>query len=293
MGATISKLGSRSAALWRASPTSFRLGATILTCQILLALVGPAFVAYGPSQMSVGIPLSNASLAHPFGIDQLGRDVFSRTVYGAHIVLLLSFSGTLLGFLAGSAIGVISGYLGGSFDNVAMRVVESLISIPILFLALLIVALAGSRATGTTILIILVIGFVYAPRVARIARSAAIEIATKEFVLAAKLRGDAAWTIAIKEIVPNAAGTLLVELALRAAYAPVLVASLGFLGFGLRPPTPEWGLIISENRNLIYVAPATSLGPGLVLASLVIGINLLTEGIARMMGRSEPRARLE
>jgi peptide/nickel transport system permease protein len=167
-----------------------------------------------------------------------------------------------------------------------MRLGEALISIPVLFLALLLVALAGTRVTGTLLLIMVVVGFVYAPRVARIARAAAQEVATKDYIAAVRLRGDGALRVATREILPNVSGTLLVEFALRAAYAPVLVASLGFLGFGLRPPTPEWGLIISENRNLIYVAPITSLGPGLLLASLVIGINLLTEGIARIVGRT-------
>jgi peptide/nickel transport system permease protein len=171
-----------------------------------------------------------------------------------------------------------------------MRLCEVLISIPVLVLALLLVALAGVQATGAVVLIIAVIGFVYAPRIARIARAAAMEVAQREYIAAARLRGDGAARIALREILPNVSGILLVEFALRAAYAPVLVASLGFLGFGLKPPTPEWGLIIAENRGLIFLSPATVLGPGLLLASLVIGVNLLTEGIARVIGRAVPRS---
>ena len=118
------------------------------------------------------------------------------------------------------------------------------------------------------------------------ARAAAIEIATRDFVTVARLRGERAWSVMRREILPNASGVLLVEFALRAGYAPVLIGSLGFLGFGMRPPTPEWGLMIAENRALIIVSPVTVLGPGLALASLVVGLNLFTDGLARIFGRS-------
>ena len=271
-------------------PLSLKIGLALVLVHLLLALLGPWLVPFGPTQMGTGVPLSPASIAHPFGTDQLGRDVWSRAVHGTSLVLVLSLSGTILGFLLGGALGLVSGYRGGLFDAVAMRLCEVLISIPVLVLALLLVALAGVGATGAGSPIVAVIGFVYAPRIARIARAAAMEVASREFVAAARLRGDGAFRVAFREILPNVSGTLLVEFALRAAYAPVLVASLGFLGFGLKPPTPEWGLMIAENRGLIFVVPATVLGPGLLLATLVVGINLLTEGIARVIGRAVPRA---
>ena len=136
------------------------------------------------------------------------------------------------------------------------------------------------------ILVILVVALVNAPRIGRIARSAAIDIATRDFVTVARLRGEHAWSVMRRELVPNATGVLLVEFALRAGYAPVLIGSLGFLGFGMRPPTPEWGLMISENRSLLMISPITGLGPGIALASLVVGLNLFTEGLARILGRS-------
>ena len=107
-----------------------------------------------------------------------------------------------------------------------------------------------------------------------------------DFVTIARLRGESAWSVMRRELVPNATSVLLVEFALRAGYAPVLIGSLGFLGFGMRPPTPEWGLMISENRALLLISPVTVLGPGLALASLVVGLNLFTEGLARILGRS-------
>ena len=135
-------------------------------------------------------------------------------------------------------------------------------------------------------LLVLVIALIYAPRIARMARAAALDIVTRDFVTVAKLRGESAWSVMRRELLPNATSVLLVEFALRAGYAPVLIGSLGFLGFGVRPPTPEWGLIMSENRSLIIFSPITVLGPGLMLASLVVGLNLFTEGLARILGRT-------
>ena len=166
------------------------------------------------------------------------------------------------------------------------RLLEALISIPFLVLALIAIASAGPEASGNPVLVVLVVALVYAPRIARMARAAAIDIATRDFVTVARLRGESAWSVMRRELLPNATGVLLVEFALRAGYAPVLIGSLGFLGFGLRPPTPEWGLMISENRALIIISPITVLGPGLALASLVVGLNLFTEGLARILGRT-------
>jgi peptide/nickel transport system permease protein len=274
------------ASFWRQVPLSFRLGAVILLVHLLIAATGPFWAPYGFSQMGAGAPLSGMSLAHPFGIDQLGRDVFSRTVHGSHIVILLSLTGTLLGLVVGAIVGLLSGYAGGWIDEVVQRFLEALISIPFLVLALIAIAAAGTDYSGNPVLIVLVVALVYAPRIARMARAAAIDIATRDFVTVARLRGESAWSVMRRELLPNATGVLLVEFALRAGYAPVLIGSLGFLGFGLRPPTPEWGLMISENRALLIIAPSTVLGPGLALASLVVGLNLFTEGLARVLGRT-------
>ncbi|KQU95558.1 ABC transporter permease [Mesorhizobium sp. Root102] len=269
---------------WKNSPSSLRIGATILTAHLLLALLGPWLAPYQPSRMGAGIALSGASFAHPFGLDQLGRDVLSRTLHGAWLVLTISLCGTFLGFATGGFIGLISGLVGGKIDAVVNRVMEALISIPVLFMALLVVTMVSQEMAGSILLIIAVIGAVFAPRVGRIARAASIEISARDYIVASRLRGDGASRVALREILPNASGTLLVEFALRAGSAPILVASLGFLGFGIRPPTPEWGLIISENRNLLFITPATVLGPGFLLASLVVGFNLITDGFARVVG---------
>lgn len=272
--------------LWRQTPLSFRIGLIILVIHLVVAVTGPFWAPYGFSQMGTGRPLSGMSWAHPFGVDQLGRDIFSRVVHGSHIVILLSLSGTLLGLAIGAVLGLLSGYVGGWFDEILQRVLEALISIPFLVLALIAIAAAGPELSGNPLLIVLVVALVYAPRIARMARAVAVDIATRDYVTVARLRGESAWSVMRRELLPNASSVLLVEFALRAGYAPVLIGSLGFLGFGLRPPTPEWGLMISENRALIMITPVTVLGPGLALASLVVGLNLFTEGLARILGRT-------
>jgi peptide/nickel transport system permease protein len=277
---------------WRLAPRSFQVGAVLLLLHLLLGLFGPALAPYGLAEMNAGPPLSGLSLAHPFGTDALGRDVVSRVMHGAPIVLLLAFSGTALGFAVGTSIGLVCGYLRNWLDELVQRLIEALISIPFLVLALMAIAAAGPSLSGQPILIILVVALVYAPRTARLARAAALDVVARDFVSVARLRGDPAWTVVWRELLPNAMGSLFVEFSLRAGYAPVLVGSLGFLGFGLRPPTPEWGLLISENRSLMFVTPLAVLGPGAVLASLVVGLNLFTEGLARMLGRTEVIARV-
>jgi peptide/nickel transport system permease protein len=272
--------------LWAQTPQSFRIGLVVLLVHLIVAVTGPFWAPYGFSQMGTGIPLAGMSWVHPFGVDQLGRDVFSRVVYGSHIVILLALSGTAIGLVVGAILGLLSGYVGGWFDNLLQRLLEALISIPFLVLALIAIASAGPELSGNPVLVVLVVALVYAPRIARMARAAAMDIATRDYVTVARLRGESAWSVMRRELLPNATGVLLVEFALRAGYAPVLVGSLGFLGFGLRPPTPEWGLMISENRALIIITPITVLGPGLALASLVVGLNLFTEGLARILGRT-------
>jgi peptide/nickel transport system permease protein len=273
-------------ALWRSFPMSLRIGAVILLIHFILAATGPFWIPYSPAQIGTGPPLSGMSWKHPFGVDQLGRDVFSRAVYGGHIVILLSLSGTLLGTAIGAIVGLMSGYIGGWVDEVLQRVLEAMISIPFLVLALIAIVAAGPAFSGNPVLLVLVIALIYAPRIARMARAAALDIVTRDFVTVARLRGESAWSVMRRELLPNATSVLLVEFALRAGYAPVLIGSLGFLGFGVRPPTPEWGLIMSENRSLITFSPITVVGPGLMLASLVVGLNLFTEGLARILGRT-------
>ena len=272
--------------VWARSTMTFKIGLVVLSLHVVLAASGPFWAPHHYAEMGVGTPLSGMSVEHPLGVDQLGRDVLSRVVYGAHMVLLLSLCGTFVGLVAGAVAGLFSAYIGGWVDEVLQRFNEALISIPFLVLGLIAILAVGPRLSGEPYIIALVVALVYAPRIARIARSAALDVITRDYVTIARLRGENALSVIVRDVLPNTTGTLLVEFALRAGYAPVLIGSFGFLGFGLRPPFPEWGILINENRALIFLAPVTVIGPGLALGSLVIGLNMFTEGFARLLGRT-------
>lgn len=272
--------------VWARSTMTFKIGLVVLSLHVVLAASGPFWAPHHYAEMGVGTPLSGMSVEHPLGVDQLGRDVLSRVVYGAHMVLLLSLCGTFVGLVAGAVAGLFSAYIGGWVDEVLQRFNEALISIPFLVLGLIAILAVGPRLSGEPYIIALVVALVYAPRIARIARSAALDVITRDYVTIARLRGENALSVIVRDVLPNTTGTLLVEFALRAGYAPVLIGSFGFLGFGLRPPFPEWGILINENRDLIFLAPVTVIGPGLALGSLVIGLNMFTEGFARLLGRT-------
>ena len=167
-----------------------------------------------------------------------------------------------------------------------MRLGEGMISIPTLIMAILLVVLLGPSNTGSTIFIVLVIGVVFSPIIARMARATALELRTRDFVAIAMLRGETTMSVVFRELLPNATGTLLVEAGVRMAAAPLLIGGLGFLGIGVSPPTAEWGTMITENRSALLSHPVTVLGPAFVLAGLVIGANFFTDGLARVLGRT-------
>lgn len=273
------------APLQRRWPVALRLGLTLLVIHLVLAVLGPWIAPYAQDQMMTGRPIEGPSLGHLFGTDQLGRDILSRTLAGGWIVITLAAAGTALGVVLGTAVGLFSGTIGGWVDEVLMRLTEAFLAIPFLIFALLIVSLAGPGLQGSPWLLIGVVGAVYLPRIARMSRAAAIDIVTRDHVLAARLRGEGTWAIAMHEVLPNATGVLFVEFAVRAGFAPAVIGTLGFLGFGMRPPTPEWGLMMAEYRNLLTVQPMAVLGPGLMLASLVIGLNFATEGLSAIIGQ--------
>jgi peptide/nickel transport system permease protein len=276
-------------AVFRSAPSSFRIGFLLLAIHILLAIFGPFIAPFPQQQMMAGRPIQAPDLLHWFGTDTLGRDIFSRTLHGGWIVISLSVTGTILGVAIGSAIGLACGYVRGWIDEVVMRLVEAILSIPFLILALLTVSMAGPALAGSPFLVITVVAVIYTPRIARMARAAALDVVMRDYVTAARLRGEATFSVVRRELLPNVMGILLVEFAVRAGYAPILIGTLGFLGFGMQPPTPEWGLMISEYRNLLTVQPWAVFGPGLMLSTLVIGLNFFTEGLARVLGRSPMR----
>jgi peptide/nickel transport system permease protein len=273
----------------RRFPMSARVAALVLLVFLLIALTGPWWTPYSPFEAGTGLPYSGSSGSHLFGTDILGRDVFSRVVYGTRDVLYLALTSTFVATVIGGLIGLASGLVGGWIDELLMRFFETIISIPLLVLALLAIAAAGPKLSGSSLLLMSVVVLVYTPRIARMARAVAVDLVTRDYVTVARARGESVRSIVWRELTPNAAGVLLVEFGVRAGYAPILISSLGFLGFGARPPSPEWGLMISENRGALVTAPLTVLAPSATLAVLVISLNLVTDGIARALGRSAER----
>ena len=271
----------------RRLPPTLLVGLALLVPYLIVALTGQLWAPYDFAQIGTGRPFSPSGGEHWFGTDQLGRDVFSRVVHGADDVLFLALSSTLVATLLGGVLGLACGLLSGWFDLVVMRIVDALIGIPFLIMALLIVASSGPESSGDFSLLIVVVTVIYAPRIARMARAVAVDLAARDFVIMARKRGESTWSIIWRELTPNAAGVLLVEFGVRAGYAPLLIGSLSFLGFGVQPPTPEWGLMISENRSAIFTAPMAIFAPAAALAGIVIALNLVSDGVARLIGRAK------
>ncbi len=227
---------------------------------------------------------------HPFGTDRLGRDVYSRVILGASSIFRIAGLGALISVALGASLGLLMGYLGGWVDEILGRVIDALLAIPALLLALVLVGIVRNmdfapNSLGAALanqVVLLVIAILYIPIVARVARSATLEIKTREFVEAAQIRGESALYIVFREILPSVIPALVVEMSLRFSYAIFLVASLGFLGFGARPPSPDWGLMVNENRGGYYqLTPWALEFPALAIALLVIAVNLLSDGIRR------------
>jgi peptide/nickel transport system permease protein len=267
---------------------ALKVGGALVALYVIAAIVGLIWTPYNPLD-TVSIPFQGPSGQHLLGTDLLGRDVLSRVLAGAREVLILALVSTTISTVLGAAVGLASGYRGGWIDTTLMRSLEVVISIPFLMLALLVIAAAGPGG-GSVELLVAVIVVIYAPRTARVARSVAQELAVRDFVVVARARGESATSIVLRELLPNASGPLLVEFGVRAGYAPILIGSLAFLGFGVHPPTPDWGLMIAENRAAIASDPLSVLAPAGALAGLVVGLNMLTDGVARVVGRSVERS---
>ncbi len=280
------------------------LGTLLVAFFFLLALFGGQLAPYPnandqrhDARVAPTLELGTLQLgAHPFGTDRLGRDVYSRVILGAGSIFRIAGLGTLISVVLGSALGLTIGYRGGWLDELVGRVIDALLALPALLLALVMVGMIrnldfeiGSwQAALADDVILLVIAILYIPIVARVARSAALDIKTRDFVAAAEIRGEGSAYIIFREILPSAIPALVVEASLRFSYAIFLVASLGFLGFGARPPSPDWGLMVNENRGGFYRLTPWALNfPALAIALLVIGVNLMSDGIRRAVQKSD------
>lgn len=257
----------------RVRPTGWVGIGMTLPC-LVVGLFGRYFAPYSPTGF-VGVPFQGPSGAYPLGLDYLGRDALTRFLWGGRTALLMAFSATVLGLVIGATGGLLAAYERGALDAAFNRVTEVLMAFPSLILVLLFVSAVG---TGVWVVIVAV-AITHAPRIGRIARGAALEIRERAFVEVAQARGESRWYIVSREMLPNIATPLAVDFGMRFAGSIVLVAGLSFLGFGLQPPTADWGLIISENRSALLVQPLALVAPVVAIAMLTIGISLMVDGI--------------
>lgn len=256
------------------------IGLAIVLAHVVLALVSPWIAPYDPVAQDVTSMLVAPGAEHWLGTDKLGRDVFTRTLLGGREALLITALASIIAMIWGGLLGMMLGLVGGRIDEWVMRVVDALLSIPWILTLLLFVTILG---TGTVVLIF-ILGFSYGLTVIRIARAAALDIVTKDFVLAAQARGHDRWTIVNRELMPNVRDSLAVEAAMNWSWMLLGFSSLSFLGFGVAPPTPDWGLMISDSRGIMATAPWTVVAPMVALASLIIGINLAADALAKALG---------
>ena len=261
------------------SPT-FVTGLIIVLFWVMMALFS-TFITQSPTATDPSVSLKAPSAAHWFGTDDLGRDVFARTMAGARTVLFIAPLATLLALLWGGIIGLVAGYYRGLTDEIMMRLIDVLLALPIIITSILILSLLGK---GLAIMII-TIGALFTPVVSRTVRSAVIGEREREYVMAARLRGERPSFVMAREILPNVTQPIVVEGTIRLGYAVFTAATLSFLGFGLAPPSPDWGLTIAVERVFLQIAPWTVLFPAAALASLVVAVNLITDGLGRAFSR--------
>lgn len=251
------------------------IGLGLVSALVLTAVFAPVIAPYSVSETSIPERSQAPSLDHPFGTDNIGRDIFSRVVMGSRISLYVGFGSILIALLVGTAIGVVSGYYGGWVDEVLMRIMDAIMSFPAILLALTVVVVIGPDLNN----VIVTLAFVYTPYIARVGRSAALSASNEPYVEAAVARGEGNGYIVFREVLPNCLAPLLVQGSINIAFAMLLEASLSFLGLGTQPPTPSWGLMINIGRGFMQQAPWMILFPGLAIALAVVGFNMLGDGL--------------
>ncbi len=266
------------------------IGLSIILFWVFVAIFAPLLTPYSPTEQDYLAQNQGPSAAHPLGTDELGRDVWARVIYGARVVLIMlpvtdnfwlpigtAIWGVLLGLAVGSTLGLMGGYLGGWVDEVVMRLLDALMAFPVVLLYMIIIASIGASATN----VVLAIAIVGIPGIARLVRSLTLDIRTRDYIRAAEIRGESPWYIMFVEILPNARAPIIVDAMLRVGYAIFAMGTLGFLGLGLPPPSPDWGSMVAKGRQYILAgSPWAALWPSIAIASLVVGLNLLADGLS-------------
>jgi peptide/nickel transport system permease protein len=261
---------------------SFIAGAIIVGFWVLCAIFGELLVPKDPVASNPINDLLAPSADNWFGTDKLGRDVFSRVIVGARDILIVAPLATILATVVGTALGLVTGYFRGPVDDVLSRIIEAVLALPTIIMGLLVATAVGPSKTT----LIIIIGVLFAPIISRTVRAAVLTERELEYVSAARLRNERTPYILFGEILPNVTGPIIVEFTVRLGYAIFVAAGLSFLGFGIQPPAPDWGLQVSENYGVIsggFWWPV--LFPSLAIATLVIGVNLIADGVASAFER--------
>jgi peptide/nickel transport system permease protein len=265
------------------------VGLCIVMFWIITAIFAPVFTPYTPLEQDWKAPNQGPSKEHILGTDELGRDLWSRLIYGARVVLVLmpitedywipggtAIWGVIVALVVGATLGLMGGYYGGWIDEIIMRLLDAMMAIPIILLYMIIMAALGASALN----VVIAITIVGTPGIARLVRSLTLDIRTREYIRAAETRGESPWQIMFVEILPNARGPIIIDAMLRVGYAIFAMGTLGFLGLGIPPPSPDWGSMVAKGREFILTgSPWASLWPSLAIASLVVGLNLLADGL--------------
>ena len=265
------------------------VGLAIVLFWVVVAVFAPWFTQYGPLEQDWKAPNQGPSEAHILGTDELGRDLWSRLIYGARVVLVLmpvtdkywipggtAVWGVLVALIVGATLGLVGGYHGGWIDEIIMRLLDAMMAVPIILLYMIIMAALGASALNVVIAIMIV----GTPGIARLVRSLTLDIRTREYIRAAETRGENPWHIMFVDILPNARGPIIIDAMLRVGYAIFAMGTLGFLGLGIPPPSPDWGRMVAKGREFILSgSPWACLWPSVAIGSLVVGLNLLADGL--------------
>jgi len=291
---------SRFQAMWKSVSIVFEsrvatVGLFLVVFWVLIAFISLFWTPYDPNASDF-VQNLNPSSQNWLGTDHLGRDILSRLMQGTQVILLktrlpgdnsisipggVAIWGVVGSMALGTFLGLVAGYLGGWWDQVTMQVLDALIAFPRIVLYLVVISALGQG----DLVVILAITITGAPGVARLARSLAMDIKTRDYIRAAETRGESIWFIMFREILPNARGPLLVDGMLRVGYAIFAIGTLGFLGIGLPPPDPDWGNMVNDARNNIFINQLAVIWPSLSIASLVIGLNLFADGLREELTR--------
>jgi peptide/nickel transport system permease protein len=267
------------------------LGAIIVGGVLLVAIFAPVLAPHDPFAQDLMARLTppqwmgGGSAVHPFGTDQLGRDYLSRLIYGARISMLIGILTVVTSGLIGITLGVLGGYFGGRVDDAVMFLITCRLAIPLILVALTVVALVGSSLT----VVVATLGLLLWDRFAVVARTTTMQVRNLDYIAAAQAAGASRAHILLREVLPNILTHLVVVATLEMALAILLEAALSFLGLGVPPPLPSWGLMIAEGKDYMFFSPWVIMVPGVALFVLVLGINLLGDGLGDLLGTGRPR----